>query len=196
MRGDKWEKTMTSVVAICKAASMIDNLRVTVSFRATFSTSRSHSGSNPYVVIGYDSAVDKIGKIKSLFPYLYPGGCTPEGLSFEAIINHLPQTSTDTDYYFLNFSDGEPAMNYTTATGVAINYSQEPAALHTKKQVTKISQRGYSVLSYFIKSDGLNNPKAIDMFKKMYGKNASFINPNNILQVAKTMNQMFLEKSH
>ena len=196
MRGDKWEKTMTSVVAICKAASMIDNLRVTVSFRTTFSTSRGHNGSNPYVVIGYDSSVDKIGKIKSLFPYLYPNGCTPEGLSFEAIMKHLPKTSADTDYYFLNFSDGEPAMNYTTATGDPINYSQEPAALHTKKQVNKIAQEGYSVLSYFIKSDGLSNPRSVELFKKMYGKNASFINPNNILQVAKTMNQMFLEKSH
>ena len=196
MRGDKWEKTMTSVVAICKAASMIDNLRVTVSFRATFSTSRGSSGSNPYVVIAYDSSVDKIGKIKTMFPYLYPNGCTPEGLSFEAIMKHLPKTSTDTDYYFLNFSDGEPAMNYTTATGDPVNYSSEHAALHTKKQVTKISQLGYSVLSYFIKSDGLNNPKSVELFKKMYGKNASFINPNNILQVAKTMNQMFLEKSN
>jgi hypothetical protein len=196
MRGDKWEKTMTSVVAICKAASMIDNLRVTVSFRTTFSTSRGSSGSNPYVVIAYDSSVDKIGKIKTMFPYLYPNGCTPEGLSFEAIMKHLPKTSTDTDYYFLNFSDGEPAMNYTTATGDPVNYSSEHAALHTKKQVTKISQLGYSVLSYFIKSDGLNNPKSVELFKKMYGKNASFINPNNILQVAKTMNQMFLEKSN
>jgi hypothetical protein len=196
MRGDKWEKTMTSVVAICKAASMIDNLRVTVSFRTTFSTSRSHNGSNPYVVIGYDSSVDKIGKIKSLFPYLYPNGATPEGLSFEAIMKHLPKTSIDTDYYFLNFSDGEPAMNYTTNNGVAVNYSQESAALHTKKQVAKIANEGYSVLSYFIKSEGINNPKSIDLFKKMYGKNASFINPSNLLQVAKTMNRMFLEKSH
>jgi len=196
MRGDKWEKTMTSVVAICKAASMIDNLRVTVSFRTTFSTSRSHNGSNPYVVIGYDSSVDKIGKIKSLFPYLYPNGATPEGLSFEAIMKHLPKTSIDTDYYFLNFSDGEPAMNYTTNNGVAVNYSQESAALHTKKQVSKIAHEGYAVLSYFIKSEGINNPKSIDLFKKMYGKNASFINPSNLLQVAKTMNRMFLEKSH
>lgn len=196
MRGDKWEKTMTSVVAICKAASMIDNLRVTVSFRTTFSTSRSHNGSNPYVVIGYDSSVDKIGKIKSLFPYLYPNGATPEGLSFEAIMKHLPKTSIDTDYYFLNFSDGEPAMNYTTNNGVAVNYSQESAALHTKKQVAKIAHEGYSILSYFIKSEGINNPKSIDLFKKMYGKNASFINPSNLLQVAKTMNRMFLEKSH
>ena len=196
MRGDKWEKTMTSVVAICKAASMIDNLRVSVSFRTTFSTSRGYSGSNPYVVIAYDSAVDKINKVKNLFPYLYPAGCTPEGLSFEAIMKHLPKASQDTDYYFLNFSDGEPAMNYTTLNGVAVGYSEDSAALHTRKQVNKIRNEGYSVLSYFIKSDGLNNQKAINMFKTMYGKDASFVNPKNVLEVAKTMNKMFLEKSH
>ena len=196
MRGDKWEKTMTSVVAICKAASMIDNLRVSVSFRTTFSSSKGYNGSNPYVVIAYDSAVDKINKVKNLFPYLYPSGCTPEGLSFEAIMKHLPKTSQDTDYYFLNFSDGEPAMNYSTATGVAVSYNEDNAAQHTKKQVNKIRNEGYSVLSYFIKSDGLNNVKAINLFKTMYGKDASFVNPNNVLAVAKTMNKMFLEKSH
>ncbi|NDB85241.1 MAG: hypothetical protein EB127_21445, partial [Alphaproteobacteria bacterium] len=153
MRGDKWTKTITSVVAICKAASMIDNLRVTVSFRTTFNSSNSNCSSNPYVIIGYDSAVDKISKIKSLFPYLHPNGSTPEGLSYEAIMKHLPKTSVDSDYYFLNFSDGEPAMNYTTQSGDRISYSQESAALHTKKQVTKIKSQGYSVLSYFIKND-------------------------------------------
>jgi hypothetical protein len=196
MRGDKWTKTITSVVAICKAASMIDNLRVTVSFRTTFNSSNSNCSSNPYVIIGYDSAVDKISKIKSLFPYLSPNGSTPEGLSYEAIMKHLPETSADSDYYFLNFSDGEPAMNYTTQNGDRISYSQESAALHTKKQVTKIKNNGYSVLSYFIKCNDYVNPSSVELFKKMYGTNASFINPNNLLQVAKTMNRMFLEKSH
>ena len=196
MRGDKWTKTITSVVAICKAASMIDNLRVTVSFRTTFNSSNSNCSSNPYVIIGYDSAVDKISKIKSLFPYLSPNGSTPEGLSYEAIMKHLPETSADSDYYFLNFSDGEPAMNYTTQNGDRISYSQESAALHTKKQVTKIKNNGYSVLSYFIKCNDYVNPASVELFKKMYGTNASFINPNNLLQVAKTMNRMFLEKSH
>jgi hypothetical protein len=196
MRGDKWAKTITSVVAICKAASMIDNLRVTVSFRTTFNSSNSNCSSNPYVIIGYDSAVDKISKIKTLFPYLYPNGSTPEGLSYEAIMKHLPETSIESDYYFLNFSDGEPAMNYTTQNGDRISYSQESAAIHTKKQVTKIKSQGYSVLSYFIKCNDYVNPNSVELFKKMYGTNASFINPNNLLQVAKTMNKMFLEKSH
>jgi len=127
---------------------------------------------------------------------LYPNGSTPEGLSYEAIMKHLPETSIESDYYFLNFSDGEPAMNYTTQNGDRISYSQESAAIHTKKQVTKIKNNGYSVLSYFIKNDDYVNPNSVELFKKMYGTNASFINPNNLLQVAKTMNRMFLEKSH
>jgi len=111
-------------------------------------------------------------------------------------MKHLPETSIESDYYFLNFSDGEPAMNYTTQNGDRISYSQESAALHTKKQVTKIKSQGYSVLSYFIKCNDYVNPNSVELFKKMYGTNASFINPNNLLQVAKTMNKMFLEKSH
>jgi hypothetical protein len=51
-------------------------------------------------------------------------------------------------------------------------------------------------LSYFIKCNDYVNPASVELFKKMYGTNASFINPNNLLQVAKTMNRMFLEKSH
>ena len=39
MGGDKWRNTMTAVVAICKAASMISGLDVVVSFRTTH-----HSG--------------------------------------------------------------------------------------------------------------------------------------------------------
>ena len=35
MTGEKWYKTMTAVVVICKAASMVDNVHVTVSFRTT-----------------------------------------------------------------------------------------------------------------------------------------------------------------
>ena len=38
MSGDKWNNTMTSVVAICKAASMIQNVDVVVSIRSTHDT--------------------------------------------------------------------------------------------------------------------------------------------------------------
>ena len=54
MDGKKWTTTMTAVVAICKAASMIDNLRVSVSFRSTFNSTRAVTSPLPYVVIAYD----------------------------------------------------------------------------------------------------------------------------------------------
>ena len=41
MSGEKWENTMTSVVAICKAVSMIQNVDVVVSIRSTQNNSNS-----------------------------------------------------------------------------------------------------------------------------------------------------------
>jgi len=60
---------MTSVVAICKATSMIQNVDVVVSIRSTHDTGgRSrHSGDVPLILIAYDSRVDKFTKVKNLF---------------------------------------------------------------------------------------------------------------------------------
>ena len=63
MNGDKWRKTMTNVVAICKAVDMISNLNVQVTFRCT-------SDNKPYIVMAYDSRVDKFSKVKQMFPHL------------------------------------------------------------------------------------------------------------------------------
>jgi hypothetical protein len=199
MGGQKWLSTMTAVVAICKAASMIDNLRVSVSFRTTFIASKGTE--LPYVVIAYDSNTDKISKVKNLFKYIRPHGCTPEGLCFESIMNELP-VSTDENFYFLNFSDGQPTMSYTDVNGNSISYSGEPAAAHTRQQVNKIRDRGYKILSYFIKeqyafsrlSTDEYDVKIRNMFKTMYGTNASFVNIQNIFDIAKTINKMFLQK--
>lgn len=205
MDGKKWTTTMTAVVAICKAASMIDNLRVSVSFRSTFNSTRSINSQLPYVVIAYDSAVDKINKVKNLFPYIMPAGCTPEGLCYESIMEHLP-TSTDDNFYFLNFSDGQPYMAYTDTAGESIAYVNESASLHTRQQVNKIRDKGYKILSYFIKDnyDSLYNynlssvttevDKVRKQFKTMYGKDAAFVNVKSIFDIAKTINKMFLDK--
>ena len=82
---------MTTTVAICKAVSMIENIRVSVSFRSTIANKSNNYGSGytAYVVLAYDSLKDNFNKIRTLFPYLYPNGCTPEGLTFEAILNEF-----------------------------------------------------------------------------------------------------------
>ena len=52
---------------------------------------------------------------------------------------------------------------------------------------------GISVLSYFIGGD-YQRTSDNEAFTNMYGKDAEFINPTNMMQVAKTMNEKFLSK--
>lgn len=190
MAGDKWLQTITAVVAICKATSMIDNVHVTVSFR---STQFDRFNALPYVILAYDSRVDKFSKIKHLFPYLKPEGYTPEGLAFEAIMSLFEGITPDEeDRYFLNLSDGEPYYHLTMPEiGVHISYVDEVGIAHTKTQVNKIRRKGVKILSYFIKSDeaagniSLLSPifkapatytdKLRENFHKMYGRDAKFI---------------------
>ena len=51
---------------------------------------------------------------------------------------------------------------------------------------------GISFLSYFISEYGSGRDN--EAFTSMYGKDAEFINPTNMMQVAKTMNKKFLSK--
>ena len=55
-----------------------------------------------------------------------------------------------------------------------------------------MKNRGIKILSYFVADFAYNSEK--DSFKKMYGDDASFIKPTNMMEVAKTMNSMFLQK--
>jgi len=219
MAGTKWERTMIAVVAICKAASMIDNIHVTVSFRAT---QASMSTTLPYVVLAYDSKKDKFSKVRNLFPYLQPNGCTPEGLAFGAIMNLFENITPDEeDRFFLNLSDGEPYYFLSVPqSGLSISYRDDVGATHTKSQVDKIRRQGVQILSYFIEDDYnrcKQNPeemtedeknleearqKALDEsplrhnFRKMYGKNAKFIDVESIVELAKTINGLFLSKGN
>jgi len=179
MGGEKWEQTMTNVVALCKAVDMIQNLSIQVTFRTT-------SNNLPYIVMAYDSRVDKFSKVKQMFGGLCPGGTTPEGLCFEAIMKNFLPSNTDMDSYFLNLSDGEPYFH-----GPSFYYSGREAANHTRKMVKMLEGMGIKTLSYFVKSkyDGSS-----DLFKTMYGKGAQDIDVTNVSQITKTMNKLFLQK--
>ena len=191
MSGNKWNNTMTAVVAICKAVDMISNVDVAVSFRSTHDTDRGRgrSGSHPLVLVGYDSRVDKFTKVKKMFPSIYPGGTTPEGLCFEAIMKDIVPTSQNRDSYFLNLSDGMPMFSSND-----FNYYSEDAMIHTKTQVNEIRKMGVKVLSYFV-GDEYSGGENLNDFKTMYGSDAEFINLNNVTQISKSMNAKFLEKN-
>jgi len=187
MGGDKWTNTMTAVVAICKAASMISGLDVVVSFRTT------HYGSGrngqPLVAIGFDSRVDKFRKIENIWPSLHPGGTTPEGLCYEAIMKDFVGGTNNRDSYFLNFSDGQPMFS-----GDGFEYYGDNALHHTRKQVKEIVKKGISVMSYFVGDSQYDRSRNMDDFKTMYGKDAEFIDVTKVSSLAKTMNNLFLEK--
>ena len=185
MSGDKWTNTMTAVVAICKAASMISGLDVVVSFRTTHYSRGGRGGGQPMVAIGYDSRVDKFKKIENLWPNLHAGGTTPEGLCYEAIMKDFVPSTSNRDSYFLNFSDGMPMFG-----DGEFDYYGDQALQHTKRQVKEIIKKGISVLSYFVGS----SDREMDDFKTMYGQDAEFVDVTKVSSLAKTMNNLFLEK--
>ena len=181
MGGSKWANTLTNVVALCKAVDMIQNLSIQVSFRTTY-------GNSPYVVMAYDSRVDKFSKVKQMFPALRAGGTTPEGLCFEAIMKNFLGSNNDMDSYFLNISDGEPYFY-----GNSYQYSGQPAFEHTRKMVKQIEGMGIKTLSYFV-DEWSNSSEPSAGFKRMYGKGAKKIDVTNVAQITKTMNELFLTK--
>jgi len=188
MRGPKWNRTIKLCVALAKATSMIDNVDLTISFRTTMSY-------NPYIVVAYNSKVDKFSKIKNLFSYLIPVNTTPEGLCFEALMKFLPKSDTNTNSYFVNISDGEPCFYYTnTSSGIAFSYRDKSACEHTRTQVRKIKESGYNIISYFVSDyDSFGMEVLRQNFKTMYGSDSHFINVENLNQIVKTVNGKMME---
>ena len=192
MSGDKWINTMTSVVAICKAASMIQNVDVVVSIRSTHEMGgrrNRRSSTVPLMMIAYDSRVDKFNKVKNMFGHIGVAGTTPEGLCFESIMDEIVPTTKDRDSYFLNFSDGMPMFQNDT-----VSYYYDEALSHTKKMVNEMRTRGIKVLSYYIGDSHYEREQTMDDFKKMYGKDAEFVDVTSVMSISKTMNKKFLQK--
>ncbi len=189
MNGEKFKKTITSTVAVIKAASMTRNIDVQVTAR---STTRGQAGMHyPLIMKIYDSSKDKINKVK-LFKHLQAGGTTPESLTFDAIMDNFIEASSNMDSILLNYSDGAPQFGNKDIRYYGVN-----AEAHCRKSLKKIRAKGIKVLSYFI-GDGQyieyekNDRKS---FQKMYGNSSEFIDPTSVLDVAKTLNKSFMEKN-
>jgi len=181
MSGAKWRNAQKATVAIAKAASMVQNLDIVISYRSTEHIGNKHV---PAIFIAYDSRKDTISKIANLFEYICCPGTTPEGLCFEAIQKEIVDGSSGLDSYFINFSDGEPYFENKD-----IQYYGKGAYNHTRKQVENMRSRGIKVLSYFISGDNYRSDEG--NFKTMYGKDAEFINTNQLIPLSKSLNKMF-----
>jgi len=182
MSGDKLNKAVKSAVAMVKAADMAGNITVVVSFRWT-------NEGKPVVIICYDSRKDKLTKITKLWRCISAGGTTPESLCYEALMKNFLGGVNGEDNYFINYSDGEP---WFSSEGVY--YHGRDAERHTQKMIKTMKNNGIKVSSYFIYDSDYGLDRSRVSFNRMYGKDASFINPTNMMEVAKSMNSKFLEK--
>ena len=71
------------------------------------------------------------------------------------------------------------------------DWIKEIEDLNERKEMMEMM--GIGILSYFI-TGGYSSDSELQDFKKMYGSGAQNIDVNNVVQVARTMNQLFLEK--
>ena len=185
MGGTKWENTLMMVAAIAKAVKTTSNVRLQVSARYTFGNSQ------PSNLQIYDSTKCTLKDLENALTIANPHGLTPEGLCFEALIktNKLVAGTSELDSYFINISDGEPC-------GVG-NYQGPRAWEHTLKQVRTMQKKlNISVLSYFV-TERMDQGRPMmcgsaQAFKEMYKETAQIISPNNVLEIAKTLNTAFL----
>ncbi len=182
MSGIKFEKAIKSAVAMAKAADMAGNIHVTVDIRYTHDE-------KPVVLVIYNSRKDKLTHIKTYWKALRVAGVTPESLCYEAIMKKFLGGVQGEDNYFINYSDGAPYFGNNDG----VWYASDRAIDHTRKMVKMMKNNGMKIMSYFI-SDGYMSDGDRNTFGKMYGKDASFIDCTNMMNVAKTMNDKFLQK--
>jgi hypothetical protein len=113
---------------------------------------------------------------------------TPEGICLEEVRKKLPRVNHYNEVYLLNISDGLPNINNTnTNTNTIIDY--------TKKVIKDTKADKVGVLSYYIHDVWDKTQKSKDSFIKMYGKDAKFIDVNNISMIAKSINSLLLKNT-
>ena len=181
MGGNKFNKALISAIAIAQAASMTTGIRVQISLRGT--SNHFGKGDRCVTIVAYDSATDKISKIKNYFKYLDVFGCTPEGVAFKSIESIIRADGKGDEIIFINYSDGAP----TYVDGMQMGPEE-----FTKKTIGEFRELNFNVISYFIYEYSVcDSTKKV--FSTMYGADAKFIQPDSMIEVAKTMNQKFLE---
>jgi len=181
-RGNKFAAAVKSAVAIAQAASMTKGIRVQISLRGTTKVGGTDGPATVYV---YDSKTDKMNKITQLFKHLTSFGCTPEGVAFKSIEKFILQDAKQEECLFINYSDGMPS-GYTNCNPIT----------YTAKVMKRFREQGIQILSYYVSSTnmGYERTNIMPKFKEMYGKDSEFINPTKLLEIARSLNQKFLEQ--
>lgn len=189
MGGDKWDAAIKTAVAIGKACSMISNVRVIIDIRGQASGTGAEGyntrNSRALVWVVYDSKKDNVSVLRTVFPRLWCGASTPEGLCFDAIMKYIIDNAKGQDAYFINISDGEPAFS---------GYHGDVALAHTQSQVNKMRSNNINVLSFFATERNKDNAlgsRTYKDFQRMYGKDSALIDLNDFNALARSLNSLF-----
>ena len=192
MSGKNWLNTQTAVLAIAKACSMIQNVRVKISYRYECSVStsgrRSRSSDALVLVDVYDSKRDKLQHLINCILGLIPINTTPDSLITRYQLNKklITPGSAELNSYFINFSDGGPGCHVA-------NYGGRAAHEHIMKCRKEIESLNVKVLSYLIATQDTGSTAS--QFKTDWGKeNSKIISVTDVVALANTMNEMFLSK--
>lgn len=192
MQGEKWDQVLINTVALGYVSLHMQNIDLTISIRTTgkdpsLSSKTAHI---PLLILAFDSKKHTLNDLKKL-AYFKVSGLTPEGMCLNALNQYIPNSSYYLDSYLINMSDGFPTFESS-----GFIYKGKSAILDTAKAVSSIKKKGVKVLSYFIETDvtSIKLNELVKAFRTMYGKSATFIDPKNVHQVTKTLNNLFLKR--
>lgn len=151
MDGHEFEESMKFATIMASASKHIKNLRVVVSTRTCISGAGQTMNGLPFIMIIFDSKRDDLTHIRNVFPCVRATGSTPEGITFEAILNEMLVDSAGADTYFINICDGQPGYSYH-GQDMSIHYGGKSAEEHSRKQLDKMSKNGIRTMTYYIGS--------------------------------------------
>lgn len=188
MEGLKWDQTLINVVALGYVSLNMGNIDLTISIRTTGNDPNSGWRNQiPLLILAFDSRKNKLKDLYKL-AHCKVVGYTPEGICLNALNEFIPASSYYLDSYLINMSDGMP-----TFSNGDIKYSNEGAIYDTEQAVSRIKKKGVNIMSYFIGNN--MNIEIMNNFRKMYGKDAEFVDMDNINQITRTLNKLFLTQN-
>ena len=192
MQGKKWDQVLINTIALGYVSLHMNNIDLNISIRTTginpnLSSQTEHI---PLLILAFNSKKHTLKDLKKLGNFIAKG-LTPEGMCLNVLNNYIPKSSYYLDSYLINMSDGFPTFESST-----FKYKGKSAILDTTKAVNNIKRKGVKILSYFIDSPSsyIKRTELVNDFRTMYGKSATFIDPENVNQVTKTLNNLFLKR--
>jgi hypothetical protein len=193
MCGSRFSKSMEVATALATASLGIKNLNVVISLRGM-------DDATPYILYLFDSRKHNIAYIRNMFPRAYPHGCTPEGLTFEAIEKEIKKDALQNESYFINICDGQPACSVKGLSKdkkvLWFNYDGIKAQKHCKKQMLKMESHGVKYIAYLL-TDSYNSysdKHAIQSVQNCYADRMVVLNgAHEIEKISRSLNKKLLE---